>query len=64
MPLIVVGKCTACAKEVKLDDKRDAAKLPIMQRAEKAGRLICPACAADGVAQVDRDNPPDVRSKT
>ena len=62
MPLIVVGKCTSCDKEVKLDDKRDAARLPIFQRAEKLGRLICPACSADGQKQVDRDNPPDVKS--
>ena len=64
MPLVVVGTCTHCEKEVKLDDKRDAARLPIMQRAEKLGRLICPACSAEGFTPVDRDNPPDVRSKT
>ena len=62
MTLIVVGKCQFCEAEVKADDKRDAATLPVLQRAAKLGRLTCKPCAAAGVTEIDRDNPPDVRS--
>lgn len=64
MPIIVVGKCQHCEAEVKADDRRDAATLPVLQRAAKLGRLTCKTCAANGVTEVDRDNPPDVKSKT
>ena len=63
MPIIVVGKCQHCDAEVKADDRRDAATLPVLQRAAKLGRLTCKGCAAAGVTEVDRDNPPDVKSK-
>lgn len=62
MPLIVVGKCFQCDVEIKADDRRDAATIPVMQRAAKLGRLTCKPCAAKGVTEVDRDNPPDVRT--
>lgn len=64
MPIIVVGKCQHCEAEVKADDRRDAATLPVLQRAAKLGRLTCKSCAAAGVKEVDRDNPPDVKSTT
>ncbi|MEB3222070.1 MAG: hypothetical protein VKS61_08345 [Candidatus Sericytochromatia bacterium] len=60
MPMIVIGKCQHCESEVKADDKRQAAEIPILQRAAKLGRLTCKPCGAAGARQVDRDNPPDV----
>lgn len=64
MAVVVVGPCHLCGNEVKADDRRDAATLPILQRAAKLGRLTCKPCAAAGVRGVDRDNPPDVTTKT
>ncbi len=64
MPIIVVGNCQHCGTEVKADDRRDAATLPVLQRAAKLGRLTCKACAAAGATEVDRDNPPDVKTKS
>ena len=64
MSLRVIGKCQACDAEVRADERRDAATIPILERAAKAGRLTCKTCAAQGVTGVDRDNPPDVRSKS
>jgi hypothetical protein len=63
MAIIVVGKCQHCDAEVKADDKRDAATLPVMQRAAKLGKLTCKPCVASGATGVDRDNPPDVKTK-
>ncbi len=60
MTIVLVGKCQHCDVEVKADDKRDAATLPILQKAAKMGRLTCKPCAAAGKTGVDRDNPPDV----
>lgn len=61
MALVLVGLCQHCGTEVKADDRRDAAALPILQRAAKLGRLTCKTCGAAGARVVDRDNPPDVR---
>jgi hypothetical protein len=63
MSVRVIGKCQFCEAEVKADERRDAATIPILERAAKAGRLTCKPCAAAGVTGVDRDNPPDVRTK-
>lgn len=60
MSLRIVGNCQHCGTEVKLDERRDAATIPIMERAAKLGKLTCRACASAGVKEVDRDNPPDV----
>jgi hypothetical protein len=60
MSIRVMGKCQFCDVEIKLDEKRDAATIPIFERAAKMGRLVCKPCAAEGVNEVDRDNPPDV----
>lgn len=63
MAIVVIGPCQHCGTEIKADDRRDAATLPILQRAAKLNRLVCKPCAAKGVTGVDRDNPPDVRTK-
>ena len=63
MSLRVIGKCQHCETEVKLDERRDAATIPVMERAAKLGRLTCRPCAAKGLTSVDRDNPPDVKTK-
>ncbi|HEY9723669.1 MAG TPA: hypothetical protein V6D47_16780 [Oscillatoriaceae cyanobacterium] len=64
MPLRLIGNCQQCGAEVRADERRDAATIPILERAAKLGRLTCKSCAAAGVREVDRDNPPDVRSKS
>ena len=64
MPIRVMGKCQFCDTEIKVDDKRDAATIPVLERAAKLGRLTCKTCVSKGVKEVDRDNPPDVRTKT
>jgi hypothetical protein len=63
MSLRVIGQCQSCDAEVKVDERRDAATIPILERAAKAGRLTCKSCASKGVTGVDRDNPPDVSTK-
>ena len=63
MPLVTIGTCQACGAEVRADDRREAATIPILQRAAKNGRLTCKPCAAQGVTGVDRDNPPDVKTR-
>lgn len=63
MSLRVIGPCNVCGTDVRVDERRDAATIPILERAAKAGRLICKSCAAEGITGVDRDNPPDVRVK-
>jgi transcription elongation factor Elf1 len=60
MPFITIGNCSVCGIEVKADDRREAATIPILKRAAQAGRLICKSCGAKGLTPVDRDNPPDV----
>lgn len=62
MPIRIMGKCQFCDTEIKVDDKRDAATIPVLERAAKLGRLTCKPCAAAGVTGVDRDNPPDVKT--
>ena len=64
MPVRVMGKCQFCETEIKLDDKREAAMIPIYERAARLGRLTCKPCASKGQNQVDRDNPPDVKTKS
>jgi hypothetical protein len=64
MSIRVVGKCQFCDAEIKVDEKREAAMIPIYERAAKLGKLTCKSCAAKGVKGVDRDNPPDVRTQT
>ncbi|MNT37785.1 hypothetical protein D3C72_1739410 [compost metagenome] len=63
MSLRVIGPCHVCGTDVRADERRDAATIPILERAAKAGRLTCKPCAAEGVTGVDRDNPPDVKVK-
>lgn len=63
MPIRVMGNCQFCGTEIKVDDKREAATIPVLERAAKLGRLTCKPCAAKGVTEVDRDNPPDVTTK-
>ena len=63
MSMRVIGPCQACGNEVRVDERREAATIPILERAAKMGRLTCKPCAAKGVTGVDRDNPPDVGSK-
>ena len=63
MSMRVVGQCQSCGADVRVDERREAATIPILERAAKAGRLTCKPCAAAGVTGVDRDNPPDVKSK-
>lgn len=63
MAIILIGSCMHCQAEVKADDKRDAASLPVLQRAQKLGKLTCRKCAAANVTQVDRDNPPDLSTR-
>ena len=62
MPIRVMGNCQFCSTEVKADDKREAATIPVLERAAKLGRLTCKPCASKGVTHVDRDNPPDVKT--
>lgn len=62
MSIRVIGQCQFCEADVKVDERRDAATIPVLERAAKLGRLTCKPCAAEGVTGVDRDNPPDVRS--
>ena len=64
MPIRIMGKCQHCDTEIKVDDKREAAMVPILERAAKLNKLTCKACAALGVTGIDRDNPPDVGAKT
>jgi hypothetical protein len=52
-----------CQAVVKADDKRDAATLPILQRAQKLGKLTCKTCAAANLTAIDRDNPPDLSTR-
>lgn len=63
MTMRIIGNCQHCGTEVRADERREAAVIPILERAAKAGRLTCKPCAAKGVTGVDRDNPPDVRTK-
>lgn len=63
MPVRVMGKCQFCETEIKVDDKREAAMIPVLERAAKLGKLTCKPCATAGVKEIDRDNPPDVRTK-
>jgi hypothetical protein len=61
--VIVIGACMHCQAVVKADDKRDAATLPILQRAQKLGKLTCKTCAAANLTAIDRDNPPDLSTR-
>lgn len=63
MSIRVIGQCQFCDAEVKVDERREAATIPVLERAAKLGRLTCKPCAAKGVTSVDRDNPPDVKTK-
>ena len=63
MPVRLIGRCQHCDAEIRADDRRDAATIPVLERAAKLWRLSCKACAAKGATGVDRDNPPDVKTK-